>query len=1070
MRKFTLLSLSILLFLGQLAAQTRTISGKILSKGDSKPVANATVSIKGRTGGTATDNDGNFTLTVPSSVNTLVVTNIGYTATEISITGKTTITVELATESQSLAEVVVVAYGTAKKGDYTGSIAQINSKDIANRPITNPLNALVGSAPGIQTTTASGQPGSSPAIRLRGFTSYSNNVGPLIVVDGVQYDGGIGNINPEDIESISTLKDASTSSLYGSRGANGVIMVTTKRGSKGKNTLQFKVTQGVTDRAIPEYDRVNAFQYYPLMWEAYRNNLVYTSSIPLAIANQLASGQYARFTSGANIGKQNYNNVAYSDISQLLAYNPFNVPSTTIVGLDGTINPSAKLLYPDDLDWVDAATRQGKRQEYVLSYGSGNERSDFYGSFGYSNEDGWANKSDFRRFSGRISANTQPVKWFRTGINLSGSLVNSNQSATSGIVNPFYFSRYIAPIYPVYQHNATTGEFLVDAQGNKIYDYGADLGRPYNTGRHTIAENLWNQNYLKRNVISARSFADVNFTKDLKFTVNISADIQDALTQGFDNPIVGDGAPSGRADRTSTKTTSYTFNQLLNYGKKLGEHNFSILAGHENYDYTYNYLRGFKVGQIVEGITELPNFATVSSLSSYEDRSKIESYLSRASYDYAGKYFVTGSLRRDGNSKFSRLVRWDNFWALGAGWRLDKESFMNVAWIDMLKLRASYGKVGNSDVGSYYPYQALYTLGRNNGAEPGFTQASLGNDSLTWESAKSMDLGVDFSFFKSRLSGSIEYFNRITDGLIFDVPQPLSNGGTTGGSMSVSQNIGSLYNRGWEVQLTGTVVRTKDFSWNMNVNWTTFKNKMTEMPASRPKIQDGTKQLEKGTSIYDFYLRHYYGVDPTDGAALYSNVVTYNAANTRLIKNGKGGVDTVTTDNANAKYVYSNASSIPDYYGSIGNTFKYKNFDLSVMFTYQVGGKVYDGVYASLMSSGTWGTTSHVDLLNRWQKAGDVTNVPRMDNSKTGIYGAQSDRWLISASYFSLNNINLGYNFSRTALSKIGAQNARIYLSAENVFFKSKRKGMNVNGSFAGTTGDSFSAARIVTAGINLNF
>ena len=1070
MRRSTLLSLCILLFMSQLAAQTRRISGKILSKGDSKPVPNATVSIKGQTGGTSTNNEGNFTLNVPSSANTLVISSVGFTSAEVSISGRTTITVELTTESESLAEVVVVAYGTARKGDYTGSIAQINAKDIANRPITNPLNALVGSAPGIQTTMASGQPGSSPTIRLRGFTSYSNNVGPLIVVDGVQYEGGMGNINPEDIESISTLKDASTSALYGSRGANGVIMVTTKRGSKGRNTLQFKVTQGMTDRAIPEYDRVDAFQYYPLMWEAYRNNLVYTSSIPTDIANQLASGLYPRFTTGANIGKQNYNGVAYSDISQLLGYNPFNVASTAIVNPDGTINPDAQLLYADDLDWVKAATRQGKRQEYVLSYSAGNEKSDFYGSFGYSNEDGWANKSDFKRFSGRLSANTQPVKWFRTGINLSGSLVTSNQSPTSGIVNPFYFSRYIAPIYPVYQHNMTTGEFLLDAQGNKMYDYGSDLGRPYNTGRHTIAENLWNQDYLKRNIISARSFADVIFTNDLKLTVNISADIQDALTQGFDNPTVGDGAPSGRASREATKTTSYTFNQLLNYSKRLGDHNFSILAGHENYDYTYNYLYGFKVGQIVEGITELPNFATVSSLNSYENRARIESYLSRASYDYAGKYFVTGSLRRDGNSKFSRLVRWDNFWAVGAGWRIDKESFMKVSWIDMLKLRASYGKVGNSDVGSNYPYQSLYTLGRNNAGEPGFTQASLGNDSLTWESAKSLDIGVDFSLFKNRLSGSVEYFNRVTDGLIFAVPQPLSNGGTTSGSMTVSQNIGSLWNRGFEIQLTGTILRTRDFSWNMNVNWTTFKNQMTEMPPSRPKIQDGTKQLEVGKSIYDFYLRHYYGVDPSDGAALYSNVVTYNAANTRLIQNGKGGVDTVTTDNANAQYVYSNASSIPDYYGSISNTFKYKNFDLSFMFTYQVGGKIYDGVYASLMSSGAWGSTSHIDLLNRWQKARDVTNVPRMDNSKTGIFGAQSDRWLVSASYFSLNNINVGYNLPRTTLSRIGAQTARIYVSAENVFFKSARKGMNVNGSFAGTTGDSFSAARIITAGINLNF
>ncbi|HTE25143.1 SusC/RagA family TonB-linked outer membrane protein [Flavitalea sp.] len=1074
MRKLMLLFAGLLLFYGQIFAQTRTITGKLTDQSD-KPISGASIQIKGSTSGTTSALDGTFSLTIPGTARTLVITSVGYAPVEHALGRGNTVTISLKTQDEALDEVVVVAYGTVKKSEYTGSAAQINADDITNRPISNVTNALVGSAPGIQTSTAGGQPGSGPEIRLRGFSSISASSSPLIVVDGVVYDGGLGNINPDDVESISTLKDASTTALYGSRGANGVIMITTKKGKRNRSQIQFKVTQGITQRALPEYDRVDAFQYYPLMWEAYRNSLAYaTTPIPMADASRLASGLYPRFTTGSNAGRQNYNGAAYSDIKQLLGYNPFNVADNAIVNPDGTLNSGATLLYGDDLDWADQATRQGSRGEYGLSYSGGGDKSDYFGSFSYSDEKGFANKSDFKRFSGRVNVNVQPISWFKTGFNISGSFVNSNRAATGGIVNPFYFSRYIAPIYPVYAHNPTTGEYLLDAAGKQFYDYGSltQLGlpsRPYNTGRHTIAENLWNQDYLKRNIISARTFGEIGFTDYLKFTTNISVDIQDYLIMGYDNKLVGDGAPGGRADRENEKITSYTFNQLLNFNKKFGEHNVSALLGHENYDYTENSLYGFKQGQIVDGVTELPNFATINSTTSNEEKSKIESYFSRLGYDYSGKYFVTGTLRRDGNSKFSKLVRWDNFWSVGAAWRLDKEAFFNAPWAELVKLRASYGKVGNDAGIGNFPYQALYTLGRNNALEPGLTLGGLPNDSLTWETSKSVDVGVDFALFKNRISGSVEYFYRETDGLIFDVPQPLSNGGTTGGALTITQNIGSLWNKGLEVQLNGDIIRSKNFTWNMNINFTTFKNRITKMPQGRKEIIDGTKKLMEGQSIYDFWLRHYYGVDPTDGAALYA-YNTYNAANSRILDNGKGGKDTVTTDINNAKFFYTGTSAIPDFYGSVANTFSYKGFDLTFVLTYQVGGQVYDGSYAGLMHSGTYGSGLHTDMLGRWTKPGDITNVPRLDNSKITIYGAQSDRWLTSASYVSINNVNLGYNFPAKWLSNIKATGARIYLSAENVYFFSKRKGMNVNGNFSGTTGDTYNAARVLTAGINFNF
>ncbi|MEO7048684.1 MAG: SusC/RagA family TonB-linked outer membrane protein [Ferruginibacter sp.] len=1055
-------------------AQNKTISGRVTDdKGN--PLSGVSVTPPNSKVGAQTDKDGNYQINVPSSVSFLRFSYVDFNAEEQRINSGN-LNVTLSAANKQLEEVIVVAYGTIKKGDYTGSSAQIDAKDIEKRPLSNALNAIVGSAPGIQTTSASGQPGSAPNIRLRGYGSYSASSSPLYVVDGAVYDLGISNINPDDIETISTLKDASTTALYGSRGANGVIIITTKRGKKNQSNLNFKVTHGFTQRGLPEYSRVDPYQYYPLMWEAYKNTLQYNSAIPAADAAQIASGLFPRYTTGANAGKQNYMGKAYNDISQFLGYNPFNVPSTAVVDVNGQISPNASLLWGDDLDWAGAATKGGQRGDYNLSFSGGADKSDYFGSLNYTNEDGYQINSGLKRYTGRIGVNAQPTKWFKTGFNISGAINTIQSGFTEGgssIVNPFYFSRYIGPIYPIHAHDPSTGAYLKDNGGQIYYDYGnsGNAARPSLPGRHTIAENLWNVRNVKRNNISARTFADVIFTPYLKFTTNIGADVQDYLYQEYDNKIVGDGSPSGRARRTSTKTTSYTINELLNFNKKFGNHNISALIGHENYSYNRNYQYASKQGQIVDGITELENFSTINSVSSSTDKATIESYLSRVNYDYSGKYFLSASLRRDGNSKFSADQRWANFWSVGGAWRLDKESFLsNVNWVNQLKLRSSYGITGNDGGIGLYPYQALYNLGNNNAGEPGFVQGTLANDSLTWETAKSLDLGVDFSLFKSRVTGSVEYFNRITDGLIFSVPQPLSNGGTADGALSVIKNIGSLYNRGVELQLGVDVVRQKDFNWNINFNWTKFKNQITKMPDGIPEIINGTKKLSVGHSIYDFYLKHYYGVDPADGAALYGNINTYSATTCRLVDNGKGSMDTVTTDQNNAKLVYTGEVSTPDFYGSVTNTFSYKNFQLSVVLTYQVGGKIYDGSYQALMSPGSYGTALSSDILNRWQKPGDITSVPRMDNGKTGIFDATSDRWLVGASYLNVNAISLSYTFPKSFLTRLNGKSASMFVSGENLALFSKRQGLSAGSSFSGTTDNTYNVARVISAGLNFNF
>ncbi|MCO6498546.1 MAG: SusC/RagA family TonB-linked outer membrane protein [Chitinophagaceae bacterium] len=1056
MRKALFFIVAATFFSLQLTAQKK-VQGKVIDE-NGAPLSDVSVTLPGSKTGTITTADGSFSLTVPSDATRLVFSSVGMETKEAVIPSDNFITLSLSRVDKGLEEVIVVAYGQVKKGDFTGSANQVSGDDFKTRGIMNPLNAIVATGPGVQTTAAGGSPGSSPGIRIRGFGSISASDGPLIVVDGIAYDGGLANLNSDDIETITTLKDASTVALWGSRASNGVIMITTRKGSKNRNTLSIKATQGFSSRGLPEYERVNAFEYYPLMWESMMNALIYP-------------------TTGTGLTPQQAAQAATNGIKAQLAYNPFKgIADNDIVRVDGTINPNAQLLYPDDLDWAKELIRQGIRNEYVLSYAGGNDKSDFLGSFGYVNEKGYLIRSDWRRFTGRLVLNTQPQKWIKTGLNISGSLNQSNQASdgsSTGYVNPFFFSRTIGPIYPVYAHNMTTGEYLLDDFGNRIYDLGnmggLGLGIPNRPsggkpGRHVIEETKLNKNDFRRNTISGRAYANLYFTDWLNFATNIGADITDYNSATYENTIVGDGAPAGRASKGNQKTISYTFNQVLNFNKRFDDHNIGATAGHENYDYTYLSLSGSKQGEVLQGSIEFPNFSVINSLSSSKSEYRIESYFGRINYDFAGKYFISANARRDGNSRFFKDVRWANFYGVGLAWRIDKENFMNgISWVNSLKLRSSYGQLGNDAVGTYYAYQSLYSLGRNNADEPGALQSQLPNPLITWETSKPFDVGVDFGLLKNRLRGTVEYYHRNISGLIFDVQTPLSDGG-----FAIPTNIGNMYNSGIEAELIGEVVKSRDFSWTVKVNSSTIKNRITKMPAENPEQISGTKKLMEGHSIYDYWLRDWYGVDPDDGAGLF---VANNGTGSgiRLKTNKDGKVDTLTTDVNNARYHYA-GTAIPDLFGGIENTFSYKGFTLNFLLQYQIGGKVYDNTYAGIMSAGNYGEALHKDALKRWQKPGDITDVPRMQNNALSIFGAASDRWLLGASFLNIRSVTVTYNFPKSLYEKLNAANASVFIGAENVYLFSKRKGTNINQSFAGTNSNSYTPARIITAGINLNF
>lgn len=1073
MRKFLFFGvLALFAVLQHAVAQTKTVTGKVTDQESGIGLPGVAVIVKGTSVGTATGGDGSYSINVPADGNTLVFRFIGYQTTERAVNNQGIVNVSLSVDNKQLEEVVVVAYGTADKGSFVGSAGELKVEKLAQRPVTNISNAVAGQIAGVQTTAGSGQPGSGPSIRIRGISSVNASNDPLYVVDGVPYSGTLANLNIEDVENITVLKDASSTSLYGSRAANGVVMVTTKKGKKDRNQIDVKALQGVVTRAVPEYDRVNAYEYYPLMWESYRNSLAYngTKPIPLEDANKIASGLYPRYTSGTNNGKQNYNGTAYNDISQQLLYNPFNVPSTEIVLPDGTLNPNAKLIYSDeDLDWFAPLSRTGSRKDYALSFSGGAEKSDYYVSLGYVNEAGFVKRSDYDRITGRVNVNATPKSWLRTGLNLSGTITESNQAndgSSTGYVNPFYFARNMGPIFPVYAQKPQTGEYILDAYGNKIYDLGNmnQLGLPNrpagaSAGRHVVAETELNNNLFRRNVLSGRTYGEITFLKDFKFNTGISVDISNYVGSTYDNTLVGDGAPAGRASKTQSTTTSYTFNQLLTYNKRIADkHNIDVLFGHENYSWEYNYLYGFRQGQVVAGNTELGNFTDVNSLTSRTDRHKIESYFSRLNYNFDERYSFSASYRRDGSSKFAPDVRWGDFWSVGASWRVDNETFINMPeWVDMLKVRTSYGQVGNDGIDGYYPYQGLYGSGPgyNNGSEPGFLKTNIISPDLTWESSNSFDVGVDFSIFK-RLNGSVEYFQRESSRLLFEVPLPVSSG-----SLVRNQNIGTMWNKGFEVQLSADVLKKNDFEWNVDFNWTTFKNQITKLP-NGDQIS-GTKKLSEGKDMYAYWLREWYGVDPDNGNPLY-RADTYNESNSKILANG----DTVTFNVNNARFHYA-GSAIPDFTGGITNTFTYKDLSLSVLLTYQVGGKIYDNSYASLMAVGGYGSAFHSDILNRWQKPGDITDVPRLDQVNTANFNAgTSDRWLVDGSSLTIRTATLNYNLPKSLSSKMFVQNARIYASGENLHIFAARKGMNGAQQFNGVTSNTYTPARVLSLGLNL--
>ena len=1030
--------------------QTVQIRGTVTSSEDGLGIPGVTITVKGTTVGVMTDSDGRYSLDAPAEATTLVFSYVGMMKQEVAISGRTVINITMLPDLQVMDEVIVVAYGTAKKSSFTGSAEVIQSDQLAKIQTASVAKALEGAAPGIQVTGGTGQPGSSANIRIRGIGSVNASSAPLYVVDGAPFDGSLSSINTNDIESITVLKDATSAALYGARGANGVIIITTKKGVAGQTTVNFKASAGTVTRALPEYDRVSIPQYYELMWEGWVNALDLGSTYTREAAVAMASGG----TANGLIGK-------------LGGYNSYDVPAASLIDAEGKLNPDANLLYADD--WNDELARTGLRQDYNLSISGGNDKSSYFASVAYLDETGLVKWSDYNRLTGRVGATTQVNKWFRFDATMSGSSSKQNGFLAEGsyTTNPFYFGRMMGPIYPVYQRNAD-GSIMLDASNNPVYDMGGGASvykwaghtRPYAPNANLIVTLPLDERSTALNTMSARVGTEITFLKDFKFRVSGNTDMNNYFYTTYQNNKFADAeAVKGRSTKQYDRVVSYTFNEILTWNKSFGQHRFSLLGGHENYLYSSSDVWATRTGFTIT-TTELVAGSVAEGSSSSSDQYSLEGYLFQASYDFADKYYFSGSFRYDGSSRFHKDSRWGSFWSLGGSWRLKEEDFLaSTQWIDNLKIKASFGEQGNDNIGNYYGWQSLYSFDdRNNGNINGAVHSQLENRDLKWEKNTNINAGLEFGFV-NRVRGVFEFFMRESSNLLFSVPLPESTG-----ISSKWANIGTMNNTGFELQVAVDVVKTSNFQWTIDLNGTTYSNKITKMPVGpdgKPQeIISGTKKLSEGHSLYDFWLRESAGVDPANGDQLY-----YMDE-----KDAEGNVTgRTTTTNQNLASYYYVGSSIPKVYGGITNSMSYKGLSLSALLTYQIGGLMYDSNWATLMHTGAFGNHWSTDILNRWQKPGDVTDVPRLQNALARL-SAASSRYLIGSDFISLRNVTLTYALPASLVNRIDLKEVRVFASGDNLGMLTKRKGMDPQQSFGGTSDFSYVPSRVISVGLNLTF
>lgn len=1024
MKQFLLgLLLNLILVLPTLGQELK-VEGIVTDLETGEPLIGVTIVVEGTTTGTTTDYNGTYSLNVPGSEATLVYSFIGMNQIKEQVNGRTKINVALSADTEMLEEVMVVAYGTATKEAYTGAAQVVDKETLKERPVTSFEKSLQGTTAGLLVTNSSGQPGSSATVRIRGIGSLSASSSPLYVIDGVPMSGALSDINPNDIESLTVLKDAAASSLYGSRAANGVIIITTKQGAKGQTKISFSGQTGISSRISGGYALMNSTQFYEHSWQGLYNQALIDGEL-LEDARRYAN----------------------ENVEEIVGFNPFGIENP--LDENGKLIPGTAIM--TDTDWRDLIYKTGLVQNYNLNVSGGTENTKIFFSLGYFDDNGTTLNSNFKRYTAKINASHKVNSFITAGMNnhFSYSVTNAPPGG-SRHANPVRSAEIINAATPVYNPDGTynwdnTAVFDFNPLGLSELDIYA-----YNT---------------KRALINA--FINVQFLPSLSFKTTGAVDYSGNEGLNYFNPFHGDGAGvNGRSSQSSSDNMAWNISNILLWNKRINNSSFEVLAGHEAHGEEYSVLSAGVTDFSVAGRPELVWGASPETPSSYSSKWTMMSFLGQAKYSYKGRYYITGSIRSDGSSRFGENNKFGTFYSMGGSWRITEEEWMpKFNWLNTLKIRSSYGTSGNNNIGNYASL-GLYGSGANYGGFPGLAPVQLGNDDLTWEKIASFNLGFEFRFIK-KLHGSFEYYNRKSDGLLYAKPLSASKG-----FRSIMTNLGAMSNSGLELTLNYDLVSREDFQYSIGANISTNDNKILNL--STDKIISGTKLLEVGESMYQFYLREWAGVNPDNGQPMWfvnenSDDFESNELPEESFEDPLGSGRMVTSDYNSAERVRL-GSALPKYFGGFSNNVSYKNFDFSFYFYLSLGGQVYNYDYATNMHDGTQpGYNMAVDALNAWTPENRYTNVPRFVTNNQDQGNQLSSRFLEDVNYLRLKNISLGYNLPQKVCERIKLSGLRVFVSGENIWTLSNFKGFDPEGAINGTTSNSIPGIKVFTFGVKVD-
>ena len=1099
MKKIFTLALLAMLSVGLYADMK--VSGVVVYE-NGEPVIGASVQAQGTTQGTISDYDGKFEMEVPESVKTLVISYVGMKTVEVN--AGENLRIVMSDDTKLIQEVVVTGYGTVAKGAYAGSAQAVKAEDIEKKNPSDVTKALAGEVAGVQVVNSSGQPGTVSSIRIRGIGSISASSAPLYVVDGIALDAAsISSIDPGDIASTTILKDATATSLYGSRGANGVVLITTKKGSSNGDEakIEVDVKGGANMRLLPMYDVIDSPEdYIVTCWQSLYNQ------------SHLIDGKKV-----ANAEKYANDNL-YGDNGIPTIYNLWDKAGNLLVvpETNGRVDPhfnynsAHRLAQFQNMDsWYNALFRNGAKFEATAKISGGNEKLNYYTSFGYLKDEGYYAKSDFQRFNTRANVNYQAKKWLKGGLNIQYSYAEMNDPVQSSAANDgFAFVNQIPAIYPVYVYDPITGQVRMDpATGRKMYDYGdngnenisEEGGRPYAFGINPAGSLEWDKSRSRMHQTVANAFLEFKLYEGLKFTVNAGVQYLNQRHNGLTNKYYGDAAGIGRVSNTQFNHLAFTSNQLLEYTKTFGEHMVRVMAGHEITYYTYNMQYGFKKNIVEDDANELSNAVSMDAVEGYARTSTLESALATATYEYDNRYLITANYRADGSSKFAKGHRWGHFGSVGAAWNFTNEHFFEgteaADWLKNGKLRLSWGVLGNQEIGDML-FSDKYNV-ENVDGNKGYVWGYKGNPELTWERTSTIDLGLEFSISKY-LDVEIDYFYKKTDNMLFPryVAPSLGYGG-------YYVNDAAMWNQGLEFDFKAHAIDMRNIKLDVRLNGGFYRNQMLQMPIDgydengNPERMVMSGGMAVGHSTADWYMTHYEGVND-QGQAMYT--AYYDASkggfghnSAELINDGQKGdnyigsvyeyklkhpnadIQTVAVTGEEYTYAGSNyvgKSYMPDLDGGFGIDFEAYGVTLSVSCSYRIGGYGSDNMYAMLMHSDKIGSMNwHKDIKNAWTETNKDTNIPRLSNGADQYANASSDRFLTSNSFLSLNNINLGYKFPKKWIEKIKLNQLQIWVAADNLCIASARRGYNPMMSSSGSNSyNDYSPLSTVMGGIKVHF